>query len=108
MNKKKSTPLLAATLAMFLSGCALAPDGRSPVFPAGTNPLALVYPSRDSKETEARAKVARACPTPTPVKSLPAIERELVAAIAAGAAPDTLATEWERLDEGARKCAGRL
>ncbi len=53
-----------------------------------------------------RKVLAPLCPLPTPPAKIAGIERELVAAIAANASPDTLATEWERLDAAARICRG--
>jgi hypothetical protein len=50
--------------------------------------------------------VEKVCPSPTKAEMLPAIARELDAAIKAGVPPNTLSTEWERLDEGARACRG--
>lgn len=53
-----------------------------------------------------RAALAPACPTPTARARLEAIAGYLEAAPPA-AGLDALATEWERLDDGARACRGR-
>jgi hypothetical protein len=45
------------------------------------------------------------CPTPTPRERLPAIAGYLERA-APDPGLDALATEWERLDEGALRCRG--
>lgn len=74
---------------MFLIGCD--PDSRR---------LAI------REATVARSVLAPACPTPTDRARLMKIEVEIVGAIKAGASIDALAAEWERLDEGARKCRG--
>ena len=51
---------------------------------------------------------APACPTPTDAAKIRAIEAEIERAIKAGASPDALATEWERLDQAARICRNIL
>lgn len=68
-----------------------------------TERLALI-----GEAPQIRAGVARACPRPTAEKQKAAILAELESLDAAGmiARVDTLATEWERLDDGAKKCKG--
>jgi hypothetical protein len=63
---------------------------------------------------EAAAEVKRqtssfslACPTPTSDGNRRKLAGELEATIVAGVPPATLATEWERLDAGARACRGQ-
>jgi len=56
----------------------------------------------DAKATR-QAALAPICPTPTPDDKAGAIAGYLEAAPPA-AGLDTLATEWERLDDGARVC----
>jgi hypothetical protein len=46
----------------------------------------------------------RVCPTPTPQTLYDDIAGEIERGIKAGAPPDTLATEWERLNNGAQIC----
>lgn len=48
----------------------------------------------------------RICATPTDAVKRERIIGELEATIKAGAPPNTLATEWERHDDVARKCRG--
>ena len=91
MSRLKSTPLIAVILALSLSACA-----------SGTSGAALP----DAAPSARRAVLAPMCPTPTPGTKLARIEVELDRAIAAKLAPEVLATEWERLDEAARKCRG--
>lgn len=79
---------------MCLSACATAPA------PSGTNWADV---ARQVK-AETRTSFAPACPTPSSQAALRQIQGELVAALAAKAPPDTLATEWERLDAAARAC----
>jgi hypothetical protein len=50
------------------------------------------------------AELSRVCPTPTSSDRLDRIAAELAKALRDGAALNTLATEWERLDEAARAC----
>lgn len=60
-----------------------------------------------AREVGRQAAWAPACPTPTERQKLVTIKAELEAAIAAGAAPDTLASEWDRLDSASRACRGQ-
>lgn len=53
-----------------------------------------------------RKQLAPICPTPTSSTKFGKIAGELAAAIQKGVPPNTLSTEWERLDEAARKCRG--
>jgi hypothetical protein len=94
MHRQKTTPLIAAGLALFLSGCETLP---------GENALAVNEPG--NLLAVARA-ISPACPTPTAAARLRAIQAELEAAIKAGVAPDALSEEWERLDQAARICRG--
>jgi hypothetical protein len=55
---------------------------------------------------ETRTSFASACPTPSSQAALRGIQRELIAALDAKVPPDTLASEWERLDAAARACRG--
>lgn len=89
MRSARSTAVIAAVLAMFLAGC-----GPEQV------KTAVLTGNREA----IRAQIARACPSPTTPERLNRIVDELRAANAAGVPPNTLATEWERLDEGARAC----
>jgi hypothetical protein len=77
---------------MFLSACA------SPAPRSGA--LWKELPKQVARQTS----FAPACPVPTDKAGRVLIERELVKAIGANAAPDKLATEWERLDAGAKAC----
>lgn len=75
---------------MSLAGCVSA--SRAPV--AGDTPAAI------------GRQLARTCPTPTDLARM----REIAAYLeTAPEAPglDALSTEWERLDEAARKCRGQ-
>ncbi len=47
---------------------------------------------------------ALACPTPTRAADKRKIAAELIATIDRAVPPDTLATEWERLNDGAISC----
>jgi hypothetical protein len=82
---------------MCLAGCAAGPSrtGIAPEPEFWTAPPAKAEP---------KTAFAAACPTPTEAAKLRVIEAELERAIKAGASPDALATEWERLDEAARIC----
>jgi hypothetical protein len=55
-------------------------------------------------QVSVRADLARVCPTPTPQTLYDDIAGEIERGIKAGAAPDALATEWERLNNGAQIC----
>ena len=75
----------------------------------GTGPSrAGIAPEADfwaaPKNEPPKAAYAPACPTPTAAAKLRAIMAEIDRAIKAGVSPDTLATEWERLDEAAMIC----
>lgn len=94
MRRHKTTPLIAAGLAAFLTGCETLP---------GKGALAVNEPG--SLLAVART-IAPACPAPTAAARLRAIQAELETGIKAGAAPDALAEEWERLDQAARICRG--
>ena len=98
MIRQKTMLLSAAALLVFLSGCANVP---------GPMALAVHEPGFDASKLATQRTIAPACPTPSSAAKLRAIEAEIEAAIRAGAAPDALATEWERLDEAARICRGR-
>lgn len=89
MNRLVSMPLIAATLLTFLAGCD--PDSKRLAIREGT---------------QARGAIAPACSTPTNRDKQVTIAGEIDGAIKAGASIDTLATEWERLDEAARTCRG--
>lgn len=89
MSRPKSTLLIAAGLMTCLSACV-------------SGPLAI----SEGDKPAARATLAPICPTPTPDERLTKIAGELTAAIKAGVSPDTLAGEWERLDEASRECRG--
>jgi hypothetical protein len=90
MNKRTSTRLIGAALLVYLTGCV------APV----TDPLPIV------QRQAIRKALAPICPTPTPGSKITIIASELEAAINAGVPPDTLAAEWERLQEGAMSCKG--
>jgi len=96
MRRPRITPPLAAALALFLTACGTGP-GRIGLAPA---PEFWIAPPAAPNRTA----FAPACPTPTDAARLAAIEAEIAAAIKAGAPPDILSTEWERLDEAARIC----
>lgn len=98
MTRRKTIQLSAAALLTFLTGCASGP---------GPMALAVNEPGFDATKIATQRTIAPACPTPSSAEKLRAIEAEIEAAIRAGAAPDALATEWERLDEAARICRGR-
>lgn len=89
MNRLASMLLIAAGLLTFLTACD--PD---------SSRLAI------REAAQARTAIAPACPTPTDRGKQTAIADEISGAIKAGVPIDTLATEWERLDGGARKCRG--
>jgi hypothetical protein len=96
MRRLKTTLLIAAALAVSLSACETAPS-KTGITP---EPDFWTPPKREPP----KAAFAPACPTPTAAVKLRAIEAEIERAIKAGAAPDTLATEWERLDQAAMIC----
>lgn len=98
MIRRKTIQLSAAALLTFLAGCASGP---------GPMALAVNEPGFDATKIATQRTIAPACPTPSSAEKLRAIEAEIEAAIRAGAAPDALATEWERLDEAARICRGQ-
>jgi hypothetical protein len=104
MRRPRITLSIAAALAMSLTGCGGGP-GRIGVAPHPEfwSAPAPAKPKTEPK-TEPKTAFAPACPTPTDAERLRAIEAEIEEAIKAGASPDTLATEWERLDEAARIC----
>jgi len=94
MLKPRSTPLVGAVLLMSLAGCATMPAG----------PVATARPA---PAPEIRAALATMCPTPS---RLSPAEMEAIAD-ALDHAPqshglDLLATEWERLNAGAKACRG--
>ncbi|WP_026784292.1 hypothetical protein [Pleomorphomonas koreensis] len=70
--------------------------------------LATERPALTGEASQIREGLARACPRPTTEKQKAAILAELESLDAAGmiARVDMLATEWERLDAGARACRG--
>lgn len=68
--------------------------------------LAQNEPGFDATKVAVTRTIAPACPSPTSAAKLRAIEAEIEAAIKAGASPDALATEWERLDGAAKICRG--
>jgi hypothetical protein len=86
----KSMHVLVGLLLMLLAGCASSSRIQGPAI-KGENSLVS-------------AQLARICPTPTPVEKKTRILKEIEDSIAAGVSPDTLATEWERLDKGATAC----
>ncbi len=98
MRRPRSTPLLAAALLAFLSACASRDEIRAGVYSTaremGARPLDV-------------RSFAPACPTPTPDAKKLTIADELEAALPTGRPPNTLAEEWERLDEAARACRER-
>jgi hypothetical protein len=75
----------------------------------GCADTATVRLALTGEAAEIRAGLARACPRPTPEKQKAAILAELESLDASGMLTrvDTLATEWERLDAGARACRGK-
>lgn len=89
MHKHKLMHTIAALLVMLLVGC---------VKDSPNDKLVLTGP----KET-IRAKRAPACPTPTPNAKAATIAGYIESAQPAPGL-DTLSTEWERLDDGARAC----
>lgn len=88
-----STKPIAAALLACLPACA---------------DTATERPALTGEAPQIRQGVARACPRSTAEKQKAAILAELEGLDAAGmiARVDTLATEWERLDAGARACRG--
>lgn len=70
--------------------------------------MAMERPALTGEAPQIRAGVARACPRPTAEKQKAAILAGLESLDAAGMIDrvDALATEWERLDDGAIKCRG--
>ncbi|WP_157928942.1 hypothetical protein [Pararhizobium haloflavum] len=68
-------------------------------------PMSLVACASVSPPVADKASIARVCPTQTPDSRLVAIAEYLEVA-PADPGLDTLATEWERLDAGARGCEG--
>ena len=74
---------------MFLVGCAKPGTEAGAVSPA------------------VRTVFAQACPTPSRAADLTNIRREIEASIAKAVPPDTLATEWLRLNDGAKACRGQ-
>lgn len=91
MSNRLSTPLIAAGFAVCLSACV-------------TEPAPGVDWRAVSQGVARQTSFSAACPTPTGRARLVKIKTELEATIAANAPPDTLASEWERLDAGARAC----
>lgn len=81
------TRLIAGALLTLLAGCMTDWGGQTPTVASS-------------------AQLGRVCPMPTPQAKL-----RLIADYLSDAPPskglDTLATEWERLDEGARKARAR-
>ncbi len=80
--------LIVVTLVMSLGGCGVAYNLAAP-------------------EVGVRKQLAPLCPTPTPTSKFSKIASELEDAISKGSPPNALSTEWERLDEAARKCRGQ-
>lgn len=62
--------------------------------------------TRENARAEIRQELSPLCPYPTDRGKLVKIAAELDAAIKAGTPPNTLATEYERLDAAARGCRG--
>jgi hypothetical protein len=96
MRKPRITLPIVVALVMCLSACAAGP-GRIGIAP---EPEFWSTPAK----AEPKTAFAPACPTPTDAARLRAIEAEIERAIKVAVSPDTLATEWERLDEAARIC----
>lgn len=90
MHRPGSMLLIVALLAMSLAGCVSA--SRSPVL--------------DSRAGDIGRQIGRACPTPTDIERMKRIATYLETA-PQGEGLDDLATEWERLDAGARACRGQ-
>lgn len=91
----RSTALIVAALLVCLPGCAKPVTVRQPVLVGSS----LIIQS----------SLARVCPKPTTNTNQAKILVELEALDSSGelAKVDTLATEWDRLNEGARACRGR-
>lgn len=92
MRNLRSMLSRVAALPMFLSAC------ESPPREAG---LAFDTPRQEQRS------FAPACPVPSDKAANAQIEGELVRTIAAGVPPDTLATEWERLNDAAKACRSK-
>lgn len=75
--------------------------------PACTGP-AMERPALTGEAHQIRKGLARACPRPTPEKQKTEIlaELETLDGLRLLNAVNTLSTEWERLDAGARACRG--
>jgi hypothetical protein len=84
MRRRPMTGWIAGTLALSLAGCG-----------SGSAGMAVAEPAR----------LGRVCPAPTAGAVLPAIADYLDRA-ADDPGLDALASEWERLDEGARIARG--
>lgn len=93
--------MIAATLPTCLAACSSATTG--PAKPVILPPASAAPASR---KVEIRERIVRICPTPTDAAKREKIIAELQATIKAGVPPNTLATEWERGDDYARKCRG--
>ena len=96
MSKPASTPSLAAALFLSLSAC-VSTQG-APV------PVASPVPAR---QAEIQRRLAPLCPTPSNLSA----DQKVAVADALEHSPqsaglDLLASEWERLDAGARACRG--
>lgn len=83
MHNPKMICAIAAILPMLLSGCVT-----------------------ESKTVAAPSDLGRVCPMPTPMAKLTAIADYLENAPPSPGL-NVLSTEWERLDEGARKARGQ-
>ena len=96
MRRPRITLPIVVALAACLTACGVGPS-RIGIAP---EPEFWTAPKSDPP----KAAYAPACPTPTAAAKLRAIEAELDRAIKAGASPDVLASEWERLDAAAMIC----
>lgn len=98
MLRRRTMLSIAAVLAMSLQGCAS---------DLATKPVvrATAAQAADAK-AQRRTAMAPICPTPTSDGKARQIAGYLESAPPA-AGLDVLATEWERLDDGARICRGK-
>ena len=88
MVKQLSTLVNAVMLTLFLSGCA----------------KNLIENSPKTVPVRKMIDVTKICPQPTSTENKKKIMAELSAVVTTNYAVDTLAIEWERLNDGAIEC----
>ena len=98
MLSRRSTPLIAAALMMSLAGCVTASRDEGSLVLKAAAPAATA-----AANAERRGKRAPACPTQTDDAKAERIADYLEMALP-DPGLDALATEWERLNDGAGTC----